>query len=312
MKILIIGGTRHIGPATARELLAHGHEVALLHRGTTKADLPEQVDHLLCDARDKAAVEDRVSQGGFDAVMDTILRADDLAWYLPLLARYTGQLVHCGSTGVYAPAGSVPVREDDPTPCPPELGGFGGKLAQDEALLAFHAETGFKTCSLRVSNVFGAGDVPLDVWGSRNPAYWQRVADGEEIWIPNDGRALLQPVHVADLARGFRAALESDQAAGQIFNLSSERAVTLSQYVDLAKELLSGESPVKYVPMEDLLATGKPNDAGLRFVCEHMSIDNSKAARELGYAPQLSIRQGLRDSLRWMAGKGLLKARVSE
>ncbi|MBN2310984.1 MAG: NAD-dependent epimerase/dehydratase family protein [Candidatus Hydrogenedentes bacterium] len=310
MKVLIIGGTRFLGAAIARELAAQGHGATVLHRGRTQADLPEPVDEIIADARERAQVEPHIREGGFDAVVDTILRAEDLAWYLPLVRACCGRMVHCGSTGVYAPMANLPARETDPTPCPPEFGGFGAKLAQDRAVLEFHERTEFPVCSLRISNVFGAGDVPLDLWGARNPACFQRIADGAEIWVPNDGRALLQPVHVQDLARGFCSALESDTMAGQIYNLSSDQAVTLAEYARLAKELLGSDSPVRCVPMGEILATGKANEGGLRFVCEHMCIDSSKARRDLGYAPRFSVRAGLRDSLEWMVARGSLAATV--
>ncbi|MCP4639054.1 MAG: NAD-dependent epimerase/dehydratase family protein [bacterium] len=311
MKVLIIGGTRFLGAAIARELVAHGNDVTVFHRGQTdRGKLPDTVTHILGDARDRTQVEDHVRSGGFDAVVDTILNADDLEWYLPLLQECSGKLVHCGSTGVYAPAESVPVREDDPTPCPPEFGGFRSKLLQDQAVVAFHEKTGFPVCSLRISNVYGAGDVPLDIWGARQPQYFQRVADGKPIWIPNDGKALLQPVHVEDLARGFRAALERDCVAGQIYNLSSDRAVTLTRYVELAKELLGSDSPTQCVPMDEIIATGKANEAGIRFVCEHMSIDSARARRDLDYTPRFDVKEGLRDSLQWMVAEGLLNAEV--
>ena len=307
MKVLIIGGTRYLGAAIARELLAHSYDVTVLHRGRTPGDLPSNVKEILGDARDRPFVEAQLREGRYDAVVDTILQAADLEWQLPLLEKHAGQLVHCGSTGVYAPAERVPSRESDPTPCPPEMGGFGSKLAQDQAILDFHERAGFKACSLRISNVIGAGDVPLDIWGARNPAYFQRLADHKEIWIPLDGRTLLQPAHVKDLARGFRAALETEKAAGQIYNLSSDRAVTLTCYAQYAKELLGSESEFKCVSMEDILATRKANEGGLRFVCEHMCIDSGKARRDLGYIPEFGVREALCDSLEWMIEKGLLK-----
>ena len=311
MNVLIIGGTRFLGAAIARELLRRKHAVTVLHRGNTPGNLPQQVKHILGDARDRDAVEPVLAGGAFDAVVDTILSADDLAWLLPAAHRFTGQLVHCGSTGVYAPAAAVPIREDDPTPCPPELGGFGWKLLQDQTLLDFHERTGFKVCSLRVSNVFGEGDVPLDGLGGRDPGYFQALADHQEVRIPLDGRSLLQPVHTDDLARGFCAALESDKAAGQIYNLSSDRAVSLMHYIEVAKDLLASSSRVCCVSLDEALADGHVNEAGLRFVVEHMCIDSSKARRDLGYIPRVSVRQGLADSFRWMIEKGLLRADAS-
>lgn len=311
MKILIIGGTRFLGAAIARELTARGHSVTVMHRGETQGDLPAAIAHVQCDRRDQPGVESALAQGRFDAVVDTILWPEDLPWHLPLLQRHTGQLVHCGSTGVYAPMAYLPVREEDATPCPPELGSFDTKLAQDNIVTRFREQTGFRVCSLRISNVFGRGDVPLDLWGARNPAYYQRVANGEEIWIPNDGRTLLQPVHVADLARGFADVIEAPSVPEVIYNMSSERALTLDEYAAIGMELLGSQSPVRHVPMHEILALNKTNEAGLRFLCEHMCIDSSRAARDFGYAPRIGVREGLRDSLRWMVETRLIEAEVA-
>ncbi|HOZ46966.1 MAG TPA: NAD-dependent epimerase/dehydratase family protein [Candidatus Hydrogenedentes bacterium] len=312
MRVLIIGGTRFLGAYTARELVSRGHDVTVLHRGNTPACLPETVTEILGDARDRSVVEPILASGGYDAVVDTILRAKDLEWYLPVLEAHTKQLVHCGSTGVYAPAGAMPVREDDPTPCPAEFGGFGEKLAQDAALAAFRAKTGFRVCSLRISNVFGAGDVPLDAWGNRRPKFFQRLANGDEVWVPDDGRALLQPVHAADLARGFTAAVEAESLAEVVYNLSSERAVTLMRYTEHARELLCGQGAIRCVPTAQILATGQADEAGLRFVCEHMCIDSSRARAAFGYVPRFDVRAGLRDSLRWMLHRGLIRGALAE
>ena len=310
MRVLIIGGTRFLGAAIARELVAHKFEVAVLHRGQTPGTLPQSVSHLMGNARDPLFVEACLRDGHYDAVVDTILQAADLVWALPLIQRYAGRLVHCGSTGVYAPADRVPSREEDPTPCPEELGGFGEKRAQDETLLAYGRNNAFPVCSLRISNVIGPGDVPIDIWGARNPAYFQRLADHQEIWIPNDGLALVQPVHVDDLARGFRTALETEAAAGQIYNLSSDRPATLLGYARIAAELLGSRSAFRLVPAKEILATGKANPGGLRFLCEHMCIDNSKAQRDLAYIPQIDLQRSLKETFAWMIDSGLLRASI--
>ncbi len=49
MKILIIGGTNFIGPWVVRHLVTMGHDVTLFHRGKTKAELPEPVNHIYGD-----------------------------------------------------------------------------------------------------------------------------------------------------------------------------------------------------------------------------------------------------------------------
>ena len=49
MRILIIGGTRFIGPHIVRSLSNEGHDISLFHRSKSKIDLPNGVKHLLGD-----------------------------------------------------------------------------------------------------------------------------------------------------------------------------------------------------------------------------------------------------------------------
>jgi nucleoside-diphosphate-sugar epimerase len=51
MRVLIIGGTRFIGPRVVHRLCAGGHQVAVFHRGETEAALPAEVAHLHGDRR---------------------------------------------------------------------------------------------------------------------------------------------------------------------------------------------------------------------------------------------------------------------
>jgi dTDP-L-rhamnose 4-epimerase len=324
MKVLIIGGTRFLGAAVARELLGLNYKVTALHRGKTSGKNLSGLKHLLGDARDKNFVERQLREGCYDVVVDTILRAKDLVWYLPLLANSTGKLVHCGSAGVYTPARCLPSLETDSTPCPRFLGDFDAKLAQDHVLLNFNMRTGFHTCSLRVSNLIGPGDIPLDIWGGRKSTYFQRLADHMPIWIPNNGSSLLQPVHVDDVASGFRAAIESDRTSGQIYNLSSEAPVTLIEYAQCAKDLLGSKSEFSFVSKEIISAKIKTNNSGpkfwhrlflrdksqqdgLHFLCEDMWVSIDKAKHELGYMPKISLGESLRDSFDWMIQKDLLR-----
>src|SRR5687767_396007 len=46
MRVLVIGGTKFIGPYVVSGLVAHGHDVTVYHRGQTEADLPKCVRHV--------------------------------------------------------------------------------------------------------------------------------------------------------------------------------------------------------------------------------------------------------------------------
>jgi len=303
MKVLIIGGTRFLGLAIARALRRKGHEVTVFHRGRTKAALPEGAREILGDKGDEAAVKQALA--GHDALVDTVCSAEDIRRIARVAPAGLKRWVHCGSIGVYAPAVGIPSFEDDPCDPPVPLGGYGSKLEQDEALMA----TGLPAVSLRACNIYGPGDVPLETFGGRNPQWFRDAAAGKEIVIPNDGRALLQPGHVADLAEAFALAVVEKAAVGRIYNMAPPQAVTLNQYAALLKEALGAEkSPVRHVPMAEILAgpDWKGSEGGLRFVCEHMCVSVARIERELGWRAETPLDRGLAENIAAMRSAGML------
>ena len=137
MKVVIIGGTRFLGRSIVRGLLNRGHEVLSVHRGRTEFSM-EGMREVLLDKNDRKALKDFLLSTKYDAVMDTILSADDLRFLVPILDGRVRNYVHCGSTGVYAPMKFLPAREEDECNPPHELGGFESKLEQDQVLLEAH------------------------------------------------------------------------------------------------------------------------------------------------------------------------------
>ena len=302
MNVLIIGGTRFLGLATARVLRREGHGVTVFHRGQTQAALPEGAREILGDKNDRAALEQALA--GHDALVDTICSADDVRAIARRAPAGLKRWVHCGSIGIYAPAVGIPSLEDDPCDPPENLGGYGSKLEQDEALMA----SGLPVVSLRACNIYGPGDVPLELRGGRDPQWFRGVAAGRETVIPNDGRALLQPGHVADLAEAFLLALTEEAAVGRIYNIGPAQAVTLNQYAGLLREALGSTSPIRHAPMEDILAAPDwPGyESGLRFLCEHMCAGVGRIERELGWRAQIPLDRGLAENIGWMRESRML------
>jgi nucleoside-diphosphate-sugar epimerase len=310
MKVLVIGGTRFLGLAIVQALHRHGHNAVVAHRGSTKADLPESARETSLDISDIEALKACVVSEQYDAVVDTILGAPALQTLVPVLQGKIRHYVHCGSTGVYAPMKRLPAREDDFCEALPAYGGFGAKLDQDKILMEAHRNLGFPATVLRPTNIYGAGDIPLDIWGARNPEFFRRLKRSELVTLPNDGRALLQPGLVSELGEAFVLALEAPRSIGRIYNISSARAVELREYLEILKTVLKSDSPVDYASTESLLTTYLPgnkiNEGGLRFVVEHMSVDIGRASTEIGFAPTFTYEDGLAANMAWMRGRGLI------
>ncbi|MBU7003968.1 MAG: NAD-dependent epimerase/dehydratase family protein [Theionarchaea archaeon] len=309
MRVVIIGGTRFLGISIARGLLRRGHEVVSLHRGNTKFEI-EGMQEVLMDKNDRDSFGEFLSKVECDAVIDTILSDDDLRFVIPIIDGKIENYVHCGSTGVYAPMKYLPAREEDE--CDPlhELGGYESKLHQDQVLLNAYEESGFPATILRPSNIYGPGDIPLDIWGGRSVGFFRRLTRNENITVPNDGKALLQPGYVEDLGDAFSLPLEHGNAIGQVFNISSERCVPLNTYLEIMMNIVGSSSSVDYMPIDEMIKTYSQYlgswPAGLKFVCEHMCIDISKAKNRLGYAPKVSLEEGLGRNLDWMRKEGMI------
>ncbi len=70
MKVLVIGGTRFVGLRLVRLLASKGHDITLLNRGKTEAQLPPGLKRLYADRRNSAAVKSALNGQSFDAVFD--------------------------------------------------------------------------------------------------------------------------------------------------------------------------------------------------------------------------------------------------
>jgi len=308
MKILLIGGTRFLGRYIVGDLVRRGHEVVVLNRGN-HPPVPEAADAIRCDKSDRDAFGKALTREHWDAVIDTILSDEDLAFVVKVLRGRVDHFIHTGSIGVYAPYRRVPARESDPLAESDAVYAFNQKLRQDHVLMRAHLEAAFPATVLRMSNIYGPGDVPLDGWGGRAPEFFRMLRQGKTLPIANDGRALLHPGHVHDLARAFGDALDRPGISiGQIYNIGGDRAIMMKDYVTLIAEQMGVEARLEFLPPDAILErfSKLTNRRGLLFACEHMCCDISKAERDLGWRPVIRLDVGLAANVAWMREEGLL------
>ena len=70
MRILVIGGTRFIGPRVVKALVSDSNSVTVLHRGSTVTDLPAQVKTLRADRRFLTSMSRQLRSLEPDVVLD--------------------------------------------------------------------------------------------------------------------------------------------------------------------------------------------------------------------------------------------------
>jgi len=305
MKILMIGGTRFIGRAAVSDLANRGHEVVVMNRGL-QPEHPDAAHSITCDKNDRKNFVQVLTDEVWDVVIDTILDDQELGFVVEHLRGKIKQFIHTGSIGVYGAQTPIPARETDLLAEHDEVYNFNHKLRQDQVLLRAHREHGFPGTSLRMSYIYGPGAVPLEGWGGRAPKFFQRLRDGQTVLLPGDGRALLHPGYVTDLASAFGNALESPETIGQVYNIAGPRAVMMKDYIAQIATELGVEPKIDYVDPEKILQQFPElvDRRGLFFASEHMCCDISKACREMGWQPETSLGAGLAKSVVWMRQEG--------
>ena len=307
MNILMIGGTRFLGSRIVSHLAAQGHQIVLLNRGT-RPPHKAATRAIKCDKNDRAAFARALNAQQWDAVIDTILSDEDLLFVIDQLNGKIGHFLHTGSIGVYGLASQIPATENIPLFEHQADFQFNGKLRQDQVLMRAHLEKGFPATSLRMSNIYGAGDIPLDGWGGRSPEFFRKLRDGETIPLAQGGSALLHPGHVADLARSFGQALKQPRSLGQIYNIAGPHALMTRDYVRLIARAIGVEAKLVFTSQQDIIERlpQHVNPRGLSFACQHMCCDITKASRQLAWRPAIRLDVGLAENIAWMRSEKII------
>jgi nucleoside-diphosphate-sugar epimerase len=309
MRVLVIGGTRYLGRAIVQRLAARGDEVTVANRGQTASDLPLGVAQVICDIDEHGSLLGALEGLNFDAAVHMIAMNGPRA--LTVLEDLRGRIDHyvqCGSTGVYMPLQVVPADEDHPVDPPSDKrGGFNGKAEAYRQAAELCAEWDLPMTSVNPTCIIGAGAVPIDLWGARDPKFFQRVADGKRITIPNDGRGLVQLGNVQDIADCFVLALDRPDKPG-VYNASSRYAITHNYYVELLAEVLGVTVKVRHMSVAKIIKRwpDKVNVRGIRFFAEHMCFTMRKAERELGYESKFTPEMSVDENVRWMLDEGIV------
>jgi nucleoside-diphosphate-sugar epimerase len=311
MRIVVIGGSGHIGSFLIPRLVRAGHEVLNISRGTRTAyaDTPEwqHVRQVVADRQredHEGSFGDRVAGVGADVVVDLICFTLESATSLvDRLREEVGHLLHCGSVWRYGPSRKLPISEDAGSGTSP-VGEYG--VEKDRIARMLKAETasgGLVTTSLHPGHIVGPGWHPIGPVGSLDPGVWYTLSAGEPLQIPGLGAELMHHVHADDVAQAFEKAIEHRAAAaGEDFNVVAPTALNVRGYADMAARWFGHTARLETVTWEQFRQTTTPEHAGASwdhlFRSHCLTID--KAIGLLGYAPRYEPEQAVLESVDWL------------
>jgi dTDP-L-rhamnose 4-epimerase len=164
------------------------------------------------------------------------------------------------------------------------------KFAQERMCLLMGRAYGIDTVALRLFNVYGPRQALSNPYTGVIAIFASRLLNGGRPLVFEDGEQRRDFVHVGDVARACRLALERDEAAGYVLNIASGDNVTIRQ---IARRLAEALGRPDLTPR--ITAQFRVGDI------RHCFADISLAQRVLGFAPQVSLEEGLRDLLPWLA-----------
>ncbi len=296
MNLLVLGGTRNLGPLLVHELMARGHRVAVCNRGVTPDDLPAAVERLRADRGDRAQLAAALGERDFDAVVDTTLyTGPEAAATVGLLAGRVGHYIALSSGQVYLVRAGLrrPFAEGraagEAMPAPPsgtrdwEEWKYGvDKRAAEEVLAAAVEERGFPATVLRLPMVHSERD-----HYQRLHNYLARLRDGGPILVPAAPHLAVRHVDGADVVRVIAELVESGSGMGGVYNLSQEETLSIEEFLALLADTASCPLELARVPRERLL------EHDLLPACSPFSglwmseLDNRQSKQELGvvYTP---------------------------
>lgn len=311
-KILITGGLGFIGSNLARALVNQGAKVTLVDSLIPQyggnpfniADIRDRVPVNICDVRDSHAMEYLLKGQDYlfnlagqtshmdsmsDPQTDLAINATAQLSILEACRKVNPsiKIVFASTRQLYGKPDYLPVDEKHPIR-PVDVNGI-NKLAGEWYHLLYNNVYGIRACALRLTNTYGPGMRVKDARQTFLGIWVRLLLEGKPIKVFGDGGQLRDFNYVEDSVDALLLAGNSEQANGKAYNLGSEEVIGLKELAELMTNLGYNGS-YELVPF--------PEERRAIDIGDYYS-DFSAISAELGWAPRVSLRQGLLKTLEY-------------
>ncbi|WP_287714118.1 NAD-dependent epimerase/dehydratase family protein [Blautia sp.] len=256
-KAVVIGAYGHIGTYLVPMLVDGGYKVTAISRGISapyEDDAAwEKVTKVKLDRNKELEFANKIADMKADIVVDLI--NFDIAETKKMVKALKGtsctHYLYCSSCWAHSRAEVLPVNEDNMSSIP--LCEYGrDKLASEKYLKEEYENNGFPATCIRPGQISGAGWAIIGPWGNVSVVPFQKIANGEEIKLPNFGMETIHHVHGYDVAQCFyKAITHRENALGEVFEAASGNSITLYGYAKLMYDFFEKEPKISFLPWND-------------------------------------------------------------
>jgi nucleoside-diphosphate-sugar epimerase len=320
MNILVTGAGGFIGFHLSNYLAKRGHNVTGIdiHFPEKNVEMPFIFEAVKGDFRNKELLEKSLKDKDFvfhlaSAHLQISLKESEY-WDINVhslkhfleTAQNSGvkRFVHVSSVGVYGNLKKWPANEK--SECIPQSLYGETKLAGEKVVEEFWRSTNFPVVIIRPAWVFGPGC-------PRTSKLYKTIKKKRFVMI-GDGENLRHPVYIKDMMDAFDLSIKRKEAVGKIFIIGGENAITTNELVNAFSKVFDLPGPLVKIPYgvgkaiayisENLfsLINKEPpiSTRTLEFFDTNNSFDISRAKTILGFQPEFSFENGLKDCRIWL------------
>lgn len=308
-RAFVTGGSGFVGGRLITALRARNVAVVALARSDKSAKTVEALGATAArgDLDDTKALE--VGMQGCDVVFHCAAHTDQfdpLAIHMKITTQGTANTVHAAvaakvkrfvhvSTEAVLADGNPIVRADENRPLPSRpMGAYPISKGLAETFVQKSNRAGFETVIVRPRFVWGKGDTNL------LPEFVEAVQRGKFAWI-SGGRYLTSTAHIDNVVEGLLLAAEKG-TPGEIYFVTDGAPVEFREFITKLLATQHIVAPTRSIPhwlgrtfvaLTSWMKRPPLTATAFSLMAHEVTVDDSKARRELGYRGAKSIEEGL-------------------
>ncbi len=325
-KAFVTGATGFTGSHLCRILVDRGYSVSALVRKSSKTDDLENigVKPVIGDLADLSSLNGALENTDTVFHVAAAYRQEGISkdefWKVNVegteaLLEFAEQsqvkrFVHCSTVGVQGEIANPPAKESDPYQ--PGDHYQESKMEGEKLALKFFEEQSLDGVVVRPVGIYGPGDMRfLKLFKFINNGKFRMIGKGD---------VLYHLTYVEDLVEGIILAGENKNAIGNTYTIGGNEYLTLKELVSLIAGILGKPAPKKNLPLKPVYWASAICETVCRpfgiepplyrrrldFFTKDRAFDISKAKKELGYKPQVSLKEGLKITAKWYKENNLI------